>query len=295
MLSFDQDLLIGRKIHNYKITLKKIYTPTLIIIAIYANDQSVLHEKQQEIEALKSASVAAARMAIVGEMTAGIAHEINNPLAVISGLTEQIMRNLPVEVQAEYGVDTKIIKIKQMTDRVHKIVKGLKTQARDGVADPFESNLVKDLINDSIALCTDNLKNLNIKLICDDIDPDIQLDCRGTQITQVILNLISNAKDAIKQQDEDRWIKVSARDTGNFIEFSLTDSGNGISPEIREKILQPFFTTKAVGEGTGLGLSITKNIIEAHCGIFHIAENTPNTTFVFSIPKGLSIQAPTEV
>jgi signal transduction histidine kinase len=75
----------------------------------------------------------------------------------------------------------------------------------------------------------------------------------------------------------------------------MSDSGNGIPSDIREKILQPFFTTKAVGEGTGLGLSITKNIIESHCGIFCIDENTKNTTFVFSIPKGLSTQMPTEV
>lgn len=291
---YDQNILVGRKIHNYKITLKKFYTPNLIV-AMYAEDQTILNEKQQELDVLKSSSIAAARMAIIGEMTSGIAHEINNPLTVISGLADQIIRNTPVNVLESHKLDTKIIKIKQMAERVHKIVKGLKTQARDGEADPFESNVVRDLINDSIALCNDNLKSLDINLICDDIDPEILLDCRGTQISQVILNLISNARDAVKHQSKGRWIKVSAKDTGNFIEFTLTDSGKGIPSEIREKILQPFFTTKAVGEGTGLGLSITKNIIESHCGIFHIAENTQNTTFVFSIPKGLSTQMPTEV
>jgi C4-dicarboxylate-specific signal transduction histidine kinase len=293
-ITYDQDILIGRKIYNYKITLKKFYSPNLII-AMYAEDQTILNEKQQELDVLKSSTIAAARMAVIGEMTSGIAHEINNPLSVISGLADQIIRNIPEEEQKKHGVNTKIIKIKQMTERVHKIVKGLKTQARDGDADPFESNFVKELINDSISLCTDNLKSLDINLICDDIDPRIKLDCRGTQISQVILNLISNARDAVKHQAKDRWIKVSAKDTGNFIQFTMSDSGNGIPSDIREKILQPFFTTKAVGEGTGLGLSITKNIIESHCGIFCIDENTKNTTFVFSIPKGLSTQMPTEV
>jgi C4-dicarboxylate-specific signal transduction histidine kinase len=293
-LSYDQNILVGRKIHNFKITLKKFLNPNLII-AMYAEDQTILNEKQQELDVLKSSSMAAARMAVIGEMTSGIAHEINNPLAVISGLADQIIRNIPEDEQEKHGVNTKIIKIKQMTERVHKIVKGLKTQSRDGNSDPFETNFVKELINDSIAICTDNLKSLNINLICDDIDPRIKLDCRGTQISQVILNLISNSRDAVKHQSKDRWIRVSAKDTGNFIQFTMSDSGTGIPAEIREKMLQPFFTTKAAGEGTGLGLSITKNIIESHCGIFCIDENVKNTTFVFSIPKGLSTQMPTEV
>lgn len=293
-IGYNQNILIGRKIHNFKITLKKIHAPSLLIV-LYADDQTSLVEKQQELDALKTATISASRMAILGEMTSGIAHEINNPLTVISGLADQIVRSISEEALEPRDVNTKISKIKQMTERVQKIVKGIKSHARDGGADPFHSNLVRDLINESLSLCVDNLKAHDIKIILDDVDPGIVLDCRGTQISQVILNLISNAKDAIKNQAEDRWIKVSARDTGNFIEFSLTDSGNGISPEIREKILQPFFTTKAVGEGTGLGLTITKNIIESHCGIFQIAEGTQNTTFVFSIPKGLATQAPTEV
>lgn len=293
-IEYDQKIVVGRKIRNFKITLKKIYTPSLLI-ALYADDQSSLIEKQQEIDALKASTISSSRMAILGEMTSGLAHEINNPLTVINGLVDQLIRALPEDARQPKGENSKIIKIKQMTDRVQKIVKGIKSHARDGGDDPFHSNLVKDLVSDSLELCADNLKTHEIKLIIDDIDPNITLDCRGTQISQVLLNLISNAKDAIKNQEADRWIKVSARDTGGFIEFALTDSGKGISPEIREKILQPFFTTKAVGEGTGLGLSITKNIIESHSGIFQIAEDTQNTTFIFSIPKGLSVNVPTEV
>jgi C4-dicarboxylate-specific signal transduction histidine kinase len=293
-LEYVQNILVDRKVHTYNFILKKIMCPDLVI-AIYADDQTVYNEKKQELDALKNAMIATSRMAIIGEMAAGIAHEINNPLTVIGGLTDQITRSLHEIPLPEIEISQKLLKIKQTTDRMHKIVKGLKAHARNGGADPFETNFVKDIINDSLALCLDTLKSYEINLIMEDIDPAIELDCRGTQISQVLINLISNSKDAIKNQNSDRWIKISAKDVGNFVEFTLTDSGRGILPEVREKMLQPFFTTKGVGEGTGLGLSITKNIIDSHCGVLQIAENTPNTTFIFSIPKGLATNSPAEV
>jgi signal transduction histidine kinase len=152
-------------------------------------------------------------------------------------------------------------------------------------------NIVKDLINDSLAYCIDNLKFHNINLIIEDIPADIHLECRAIQISQVLLNLINNARDAIKEQSEEKWIKIGVQEIDNVVEFSLTDSGKGIPPEIRHKILEPFYTTKPNGEGTGLGLSISKNIIESHSGILQIAENTENTKIIFSIPKRIPMQA----
>lgn len=294
-MEYNQNILIERKIHQFSFILKKInFSQT--IIAIYAEDKTDTIEKAQQLESLRVSSIASARMAVLGEMTSGIAHGINNPLTIIGGLLDQVIRSVGTElIEKKDEILFKLNKIKNTTSRVHKIVTGLKSHARDGGNDPFQSNLVKNLINDSLELCLDNLATHDIEIIIDDIDPSITLDCRGTQISQVLLNLISNAKDAIKTQEDKRWIKIGACDIGNFIEFTLTDSGLGISNEIREKILQPFFTTKAVGEGTGLGLSITKNIIDSHCGILTIAEDTPNTTFIFTIPKGLSIQVPIEV
>jgi C4-dicarboxylate-specific signal transduction histidine kinase len=239
---------------------------------------------------LKASTIATSRLALLGEMTAGIAHEINNSLSIISGLTNQMLRSVSNNSVQIDDLKIKLDKMKATASRIEKIIKGIKNQSRNGETDPFLSTVVRDLINDSVSVCADTLKTHEIKIIVDDIDPIIELDCRGTQISQVILNLISNSKDAIKHQTDSRWIRIGAKDNGKFIEFCLSDSGNGIAPEVREKMLQPFFTTKAVGEGTGLGLSITKNIIESHSGILTIAENTPNTTFIFSIPKGLSTQ-----
>jgi C4-dicarboxylate-specific signal transduction histidine kinase len=293
-LELQQNILIDRKILHYNFIVKKIFTPTMVI-AIYAEDKTALVESTQQLENLQASTISSSRMAVLGEMASGIAHEINNPLSVIAGLTDHLIRTLEIDSIPKIEMAPKLFKIKQTTERICKIVKGLKSQARDGSLDPFQSNTVRDLVNDSLALCVDTLKFHEINLIIEDIDPAIELECRGTQISQVILNLVSNAKDAIKDQNAKRWIKVGARDIGNFIEFSLTDSGSGISPDIRQKILQPFFTTKPVGEGTGLGLSITKNIIDSHSGILQIAEDAANTTFIFSIPKRLSTLLPIEV
>ncbi len=292
---YHQTILVDRKIKLYKFNLKKMYVPE-IVIAIYAEDHTMLLEITQELEALKAASISASRMAILGEMAAGIAHEINNPLVIIAGLSDQILRaTITPGESTQEEIIRKLGKIKTTTMRIGKIVKGLKSYARDGSGDPFQSNLVKDLINDSLALCTDQLRTHEINLIVEDIDPNIELDCRGSQISQVILNLIGNAKDAIKDHTDEKWIRIGAKDVGDAIEFHLVDSGKGIAPEIREKILQPFFTTKAVGEGTGLGLTIIQNIIVSHHGKLSIDPNSINTTFIFSIPKGLSNHFPTSV
>lgn len=294
IFELEHKLLVKRHLKHVRFQFKKISAP-LELVAIYVEDLTVVYEKNQEVDALRASSFGASRMAILGEMASGIAHEINNPLQVISGVVAQTQRIISKKSETTVSLDevsSKLIKIKSTTQKIEKIVRGLKAYARDSSGDPFQSNLVVNLINDSLELCSDKLKHHEINLIIDEIDPSIQLDCRGSQISQVLLNLISNAKDAIKdQKNADKWIKVSAKDTGSEVEFILTDSGKGISPEVSEKILQPFFTTKANGEGTGLGLTISKKIIESHSGKLTIDKDRPNTTFVFTIPKGLGIQA----
>jgi C4-dicarboxylate-specific signal transduction histidine kinase len=187
-------------------------------------------------------------------------------------------------------ITNKLQRIKLTTIRIEKIIKGLKAHAREGKDDPYQMNIVRDLIHDSLAYCIDNLKLHNINLIIEDIPADIHLECRAIQISQVFVNLISNARDAIKNHSEEKWIKIAVEEKDNVVEFSLTDSGKGIPPEIRQKILEPFYTTKQNGEGTGLGLSISKNIIESHSGVLQIAENTENTKIIFSIPKRVPLQ-----
>ena len=110
-----------------------------------------------------------------------------------------------------------------------------------------------------------------------------EIFCRDTQISQVLLNLLNNSFDAIAG-DPEAWVELSVYQKNEYIEISIVDSGKGISPEIQQKIMHPFFTTKEIGKGTGLGLSISKEIVKSHGGKFFVELDSANTKFVIQIP-----------
>lgn len=109
------------------------------------------------------------------------------------------------------------------------------------------------------------------------------LNCRGVQISQVLLNLLNNAFDAIELLPE-KWIKLDAMKMEDTIVIHVTDSGHGIPEEEREKIFQPFYTTKPIGKGTGLGLSLSRKIVQDHKGTLTLDTNSAHTRFVIKIP-----------
>ncbi|MBY0315470.1 MAG: GHKL domain-containing protein [Bdellovibrionales bacterium] len=118
----------------------------------------------------------------------------------------------------------------------------------------------------------------------DETSGDIKIQCRSVEISQVFLNLLDNAFDAIHQLEE-KWVRVELRDLDESIEMSFTDSGWGIPECLKDKIMQPFFTTKEVGKGTGLGLSIAHGIIEAHQGQLFLDSTSTHTRFAVRLPK----------
>ena len=116
---------------------------------------------------------------------------------------------------------------------------------------------------------------------------NVEIECRSYQIVQVMLNLINNAYDAVLS-DKSAWIEISYEVTGTRLIIKVTDSGRGIPEKIAEKIMQPFYTTKAVGQGTGLGLSISKGLVEDHGGTLSYNPKSPNTQFVLELPVSQS-------
>lgn len=246
-------------------------------------DMTSERKRQNELELTRAKSISQSRMATLGEMAAGMAHEINNPLAVISVLSQQLKQKvLGSENEAE--LLTKLSKIVQTTERITKIINGLRSFARNGEKDPFESTSLNTIIGDTLELCKQRFALENIELRVAAIPTDWKIDCRATQISQVILNLLSNARDAISEKNE-KWIEIKVYDVGLSIKIQVTDSGSGITKEIASKIMNPFFTTKEVGVGTGLGLSISKGIVEAHEGRLYFDHSCPNTRFVVQLPK----------
>jgi two-component system NtrC family sensor kinase len=243
-------------------------------------------KKTKELELERAKGINNAKLAALGEMAGGIAHEINNPLAIIhSNIT------LQKELLAEKNIDMKMVmgiadKIELTTTRIAKVIKGLRTFSRSGDNDPFENTSIKQIILEALGICAEKFKINDVKLKFEEstIPPALLIDCRSTQIIQVLLNLLNNAYDAVQTYTE-KWIQLEVKDVGSEVHISITDSGKGISQEVQSKMFHPFFTTKEIGKGTGLGLSISKGIIEDHKGTLKIDSQCANTRFIVALPK----------
>ncbi len=246
------------------------------------NDLTEQKDLYREIEQMRYKELLTSKMASLGEIAGGVAHEINNPLTIISGVAEQLSRFADSDRLTPELIKRQAERIQHTTDRIATIIKGLKAFARDGEQDAFTSYSLNQIIRDSLPYFEPKLKKGNIEWRCTP-DRDYQIECRPIQISQVLVNLVANACDAI-QSFEDRWISLEIVEESKGVRILVTDSGKGIPKLIAEKIMEPFFTTKDIGKGTGLGLSISKSIVEAHSGLFFLDENHPNTRFVIRLP-----------
>ncbi|RYZ64392.1 MAG: GHKL domain-containing protein, partial [Proteobacteria bacterium] len=168
-------------------------------------------------------------------------------------------------------------------DRIGSIVKALKTFARDSQHDALTPHNFQQIAADTLNMCKERLRNHGAKLVYDEATANLLLDCRPTEISQVLLNLLNNSLDAIETLDE-KWIKLECVVVNEEVQIIVTDSGPGIPAAVAAKIMQPFFTTKDIGKGTGLGLSISRSIADAHGGKLELEAGASNTKFVLKLP-----------
>jgi signal transduction histidine kinase/integral membrane sensor domain MASE1 len=240
---------------------------------------SQVKERTAELDKERLKSLQNSKLVSLGELSAGIAHEINNPLAIISGSVGLI----PDYANKPEKLLSKVDSIKKSVERISRIIGGLKKFSRSSETVEFKNFSVSTLIEESIVLVEHKAKRFdtNITLDCQSKN---QIFCNEVEIEQVLINLLSNAIDAVKDLKE-RWVKINAFDHDDQIVIQVIDSGAGISKEHREKIFDPFYTTKKVGEGTGLGLSISKGILDEHKASIKILDESVNTCFEIRFPK----------
>lgn len=225
----------------------------------------------------------AGKMASLGEMAGGIAHEINSPLAIIKGSCAMMEELATAEKLDRVLLKQMVMTIESTTDRIAKIVHGLRVFSRDGSNEPFEKVTVRQLMDNTLILCKTRFKSQMIELICDEYSPTLSFDGRMIELSQVLLNLLNNASDAIEREPR-KWIRISFQELGKFLEIRVIDCGKGIPEHHRKKLFQPFFTTKEFGKGTGLGLSLSMRIIKNHGGELKVDPSSPNTCFVIRLP-----------
>lgn len=240
-----------------------------------------------DITDLKMAQQALAqnsKMVALGEMAGGIAHEINNPLAVIMGYSNRL------RILCDQGeLDTEQVlrtceKLEQTSLRISRIVKGLRIYSRDVENEELKEILVNDLIEDTLSFCIEKFRSHGIELNVHIHPEEASIVCRPIQISQVLLNLLNNAFDAIRDRRE-KWIRVEFTQDQDESRIVVVDSGPGIPESIKDKVMEPFFTTKPVGVGTGLGLSICSGIVSVHGGVLSLLDSEPHTTFCVAIPS----------
>lgn len=246
-----------------------------------------LREAKEQILKQQELLIVSSKMSSLGEMATGIAHEINTPLAVISlraSLLKEFSQTDDFAMTGKKIITETCDIIDKTAHRIARIITGLRAFARDGAADPYQSQDIQTIVSDTQGLCGEKFRNSGVDLQIIMPEAPLALYCRGTQISQVLLNLLSNAFDAIHELEQ-KWIKIEVVDLKNEIEISVTDSGKGIDPAHRSKLGQPFFTTKDVGKGTGLGLSISRGIVMDHKGRLYLDEKSAHTRFVVILPK----------
>jgi len=228
--------------------------------------------------------VANSRLAALGSFSAGIAHEINNPLTVIQWRSKSIKKHLENIQDKNPKLKSDLESIESNTFRIDKIIKSIKTLSKNAEKDQRENVLISSIaeqLNDILSpkIATEHL---NYKFITNCSDQLIYV--REVQIIQVLINLINNSIDAIKDLDA-KWIRVSIDRKAHHFEISVTDSGLGIPKRLQPHLFNLFFTTKSQSkENSGIGLSLSHQIIKDHNGTLSYNAKSENTQFIITIP-----------
>ena len=327
VLTVEKDLARANELHAVKQNEKLVLEQNIMLEQKVAERTTELEKANKSLEvALESLKNAQAqlvnqeKMASLGQLTAGIAHEINNPINFVSsnvnplrrdiddliGIIEKFLsikgsdnleeriseiQTLKEEIDYEYileEVDQLLKGIGEGASRTAEIVKSLKNFSRlDEVESKFAD--IHEGIDSTLVIIISGTKQ-DVEII-KNYDPKINpIECYPGKLNQVISNIIVNSLQALQELGADKKgeLEITTKDLGDSVSISIKDNGPGISKEHQTKIFEPFFTTKEVGEGTGLGLSIVFSIIELHKGkIELISDVGKGAEFLITLPKAL--------
>jgi len=256
-----------------------------------------LQEANRKLKETQAQLIQNEKMASLGQLVAGIAHEINNPLAFVVNnlfIVESGLEKLGPEVETRLAVDSvkmlhktrdRLREMREGLDRVNELVLDLRTFSRLHEGE-FKTVDVVDAVDTVLLLLKHRMSSrIQVEKRC---GPERLLYCYAGRLNQVLMNLIANAVDAIS--GEGKIVITTSQGAGLFV-ISVADNGGGIPEAIRSKIFDPFFSTKPVGQGTGLGLAISYGIVQDHGGSIAVnSQEGAGTEFIVKIPLDLELQ-----
>jgi signal transduction histidine kinase len=251
---------------------------------LYGNIEEQVRQRTKELMEVQKQLVQAEKLATVGTLAGGVAHEINNPLTAILTNVQMLL----AQDSLDGRLDRESLElIEEATKRCKTIVQKLMAYAKK----PLESREISevDLLNvvENVVTFLDyQLQQENIKIIVTAKGEEYLTRGNFNELEQVVTNIVLNARDAIKQIKKSGEIHISLLKSGDWIKLQFQDEGAGIPKEIMSKIFDPFFTTKEVGRGLGLGLSICQAIVEKHKGLISVqSEVNKGSTITVQLPK----------
>ncbi|MCB9678844.1 MAG: PAS domain S-box protein [Alphaproteobacteria bacterium] len=235
---------------------------------------------EAEVEQQRLRALQASKLATLGEMAAGFAHEVNNPLAIIDAYAYTLDNAVQRGDLSEVGEAADAIR--EAVHRAATIITGLRRLSRNEPGPATRAEDVAAITSDALDLCSARLRNHGVRL-----DVDVRSAGRArvhaVELSQVVLNLVNNAFDAVRERPA-REVKVETWDSEGAVCIAVEDTGGPLPEDVRERLFEPFFTTKRVGEGTGLGLCISRSILEAVGGTLELDARSSRTRFVVTLP-----------
>ncbi len=236
-----------------------------------------VQERTRELERARDQLVQSEKLAAIGQLAAGVAHEINNPIGVMLGFSQVLLKRT-TEADPMYKP---LATIEREGLRCKKIVQNLLDFARHNKPNPEQSD-INQLIDDALALVEHQISNAAVRLV-KTYSPGLpRVLADANQIQQVFLNILMNAYQEMSDGGE---LKIVTHQEGDYVYAVFSDSGPGISAENLKHIFEPFFTTKEVGKGTGLGLSVSYGIVEQHGGTIQVqSDGKAGATFTVNLP-----------
>lgn len=249
-------------------------------VGVYVTTFSIFLVYVRYLSEVRAEAATRTRFSALGVMSSSLAHEINNPLAVIRGKIHLVEKKMITENASPQDMDL-LKAIQSNVARIGRIIDGLRLFSRDTSGDEKQTFSALNCCNKAIEVCREKLAAAGVRFDVQ-LDQDFRLVGSPTEMAQAIVNILINGRDAAVAT-KTPWVKIETNDCAIIV----SDSGEGIPRQIAEQLMQPFFTTKGIGQGTGLGLSIAKGIINRHGGVLFLDESSPNTRFViqFSVSE----------